>query len=148
MISHRFQPSALATALLCILAAPAAAQRYTAKQDGDVIALADTTARMNVAVVSSMGKAWQIQVNGQNLVRTSPSLEAFQANSGLNGMPLLAPFANRLDQTAFYANGKKYNFDLELGNVRGPIPSTGFVNGSKMWQLVEARADQKRSEER
>ena len=42
---------------------------------------------------------------------------------GLNGMPLLAPFANRLDETAFYANGKKYNFDLELGNVRGPIPS-------------------------
>ena len=41
-------------------------------------------------------------------------------------MPLLAPFANRLDETAFYANGKKYNFDLSLGNVRGPIPATGF----------------------
>ena len=45
-------------------------------------------------------------------------------------MPLLAPFANRLDETAFYANDKKYNFDLELGNVRGPIPSTGYVNGT------------------
>jgi aldose 1-epimerase len=58
-------------------------------------------------------------------------------------MPLLAPFANRLDQTAFYANGKKYNFDLELGNVRGPIPGTGFVNGSKAWQLIEFKADGK-----
>ena len=58
-------------------------------------------------------------------------------------MPLLAPFANRLDETAFYANGKKYNFDLELGNVRGPIPGTGFVNGSKAWQLVEFKADEK-----
>jgi len=134
---------ALATALVCIVAEPAAAQRYTARQDGDVVALADNTAKMNVAVVTSMGKAWQIQVNGQNLVRTSPSLEAFQANSGLNGMPLLAPFANRLDETAFYANGKKYNFDLELGNVRGPIPGTGFVNGSKAWQLVEFKADGK-----
>src|SRR5665213_1762779 len=138
-----FQALALPMALLCIVAAPAAAQRYTAKQDGDVITLADTTARMNVAVVSSMGKAWQIQVNGQNLVRTSASLEAFLANSGLNGMPLLAPFANRLDETAFYANGKKYNFDLELGNVRGPIPGTGFVNGSKAWQLVGFKADAK-----
>jgi aldose 1-epimerase len=55
----------------------------------------------------------------------------------------LAPFANRLDETAFYANGKKYNFDLELGNVRGPIPGTGFVNGSKAWQLVEFKADGK-----
>ena len=58
-------------------------------------------------------------------------------------MPLLAPFANRLDETAFYANGKKYNFDLELGNVRGPIPSTGYVNGTKDWQLVEFKADGK-----
>jgi aldose 1-epimerase len=143
MTRHGFQALAMAMALGCIVVAPAAAQRYTAKQDGDVITLADTAARMNVAVVSSMGKAWQIQVNGQNLVRPSPSLEAFQANSGLNGIPLLAPFANRLDETAFYANGKKYNFDLELGNVRGPIPGTGFVNGSRQWQLVEFKADGK-----
>jgi aldose 1-epimerase len=143
MTFHEFQALALAAALGCIAAAPAAAQRYTAKRDGDVVALADTAARMNVEVVSSMGKAWRIQVKGQNLVRTSASLESFLANSGLNGMPLLAPFANRLDETAFYANGTKYNFDLELGNVRGPIPGTGFVNGSKAWQLVEFKADGK-----
>lgn len=133
----------IAAALICGAARPAAAQRYTAKKDGDVVALADNTVKMNVAVVSSLGKAWQIQVKGQNLVRTSASLEAFLENSGLNGMPLLAPFANRLDETAFYANGKKYNFDMELGNVRGPIPSTGYVNGSKAWQLVEYHADAK-----
>lgn len=108
-----------------------------------MVALADTVARMNVAVVTRMGKAWQIQVNGQNLVRTAASLEAFEENSGLTGMPLLAPFANRLDETAFYANGKKYEFDLDLGNVRGPIPATGYVNGSKAWQLVEFKADAK-----
>jgi aldose 1-epimerase len=132
----------LAITLACI-ALPSAAQRYTAKQDGDVITLEDATAKMHVAVVVSMGKAWQVQVNGQNLVRTSPSLESFMANSGLNGIPLLAPFANRIDETAFYANGKKYDFDLELGNVRGPIPATGFVNGSKAWQLVGFKADGK-----
>jgi aldose 1-epimerase len=136
-------PALAAAALVCIVAAPATAQRYTAKQDGDVVTLADTTTKMNVEVVTSMGNAWKIQVKGQNLVRTSPSLDAFEANSGMNGMPLLAPFANRLDETAFYANGKKYNFDLELGNVRGPIPGTGFVNGSKAWQLVEFKADGK-----
>ena len=27
--------------------------------------------------------------------------------------------------------------------MRGPIPSTGYVNGSKAWQLVEFKADQK-----
>jgi aldose 1-epimerase len=143
MTRHGLLILALTTALADVAALPAAAQRYVAKRDGDVVALADTAAKMNVAVVTSMGKAWKIQVNGQNLVRTSASLEAFKANSGLNGMPLLAPFANRLDETAFYANGQKYNFDLELGNVRGPIPGTGFVNGSKAWQLVDFKADGK-----
>jgi aldose 1-epimerase len=135
---------ALTAILALACAAPAAAQRYTAKQNGDVIELADSTARMNVSVVSSMSDAWRIQVKGHNLVRTSATLEEFMARPGNNGMPLLAPFANRLDETAFYANGRKYNFDLELGNVRGPIPSTGYVNGNtKAWQLVEFKADAK-----
>jgi aldose 1-epimerase len=131
----------LAAAMVCVSAVPAAAQRYAARQNGDVIELSDATAQMNVSVVWSMSNAWRIQVKGQNLVRTSATLEDFMARPGLNGMPLLAPFANRLDQTAFYANGRKYNFDLELGNVRGPIPSTGFVNGTKAWKLVEFKAD-------
>ncbi len=133
----------IAAGLAGMAAAPAAAQRYTAKQEGNLVNLADTKAKMTVGVVINQGKAWQIQVNGQNLVRTSATLEAFEANSGLNGMPLLAPFANRLDQTAFYANGQKFNFDLGLGNVRGPIPQTGYVNGSKEWKLVEFKADGK-----
>jgi aldose 1-epimerase len=134
---------ALAATFALACAAPAAAQRYTAKQDGDVIELADATGQMNVSVIWSMSNAWRIQVKGKDLVRTAATLADFQARPGLSGMPLLAPFANRLDETAFYANGKKYNFDLELGNVRGPIPSTGYVNGSKTWQLVEFKADQK-----
>jgi aldose 1-epimerase len=136
-------PLALAVTIVATWASPAAAQRYTAKQDGDVVELADTNAQMNVSVIWSMSNAWRIQVKGKDLVRTSPTLAEFQARPGLNGMPLLAPFANRLDETAFYANDRKYNFDLELGNVRGPIPSTGYVNGSKAWQLVEAKADQR-----
>src|SRR5580765_678124 len=120
---------ALTLAIISSFAAPAAAQRYTARQDGDVVELADTTAQMNVSVVWSMSNAWRIQVKGKDLVRPSATLADFQARPGLNGMPLLAPFANRLDETAFYANGKKYNFDVELGNVRGPIPGTGFVGG-------------------
>ena len=134
---------ALAFALVVMFAAPAAAQRYTAKQDGDVVELADATAQMNVSVVWTMSNAWRVQVKGKDLVRASATLADFEARPGLNGVPFLAPFANRLDETAFYANGRKYNFDLELGNVRGPIPQTGFVNGSKAWQLVEAKADQK-----
>jgi aldose 1-epimerase len=131
-----------AAVIICAAwAAPAAAQRYTATRTGDVVELVDTNAQLNVSVVWSMSNAWRVQVKGKDLVRTSATLADFQARPGLNGVPLLAPFANRLDETAFYANGRKYNFDLELGNVRGPIPSTGYVNGSNAWQLVEAKAD-------
>jgi aldose 1-epimerase len=134
---------ALALTIIAAAAAPATAQRYTAKQNGELVELADATAGMNVSVVWSMSNAWRIQVKGKDLVRTAATLADFQARPGFNGMPILAPFANRLDETAFYANGRKYNFDLEIGNVRGPIPSTGYVNGSKAWQLVEAKADQR-----
>jgi aldose 1-epimerase len=139
----RLMPFALAVTLVVGCAAPAAAQRYTAKQNGELVELADTTTSMNVSVVWNMCNAWKIQVKGKDLVRTSAALADFQARPGFNGMPILAPFANRLDETAFYANGRKYNFDLELGNVRGPIPSTGYVNGTKAWELVEAKADQR-----
>jgi aldose 1-epimerase len=131
----------LSILLVFTFAASAAAQRYTARRDGDLVELADVTAQMNVSVVWSMSNAWRIQVKGHNLARTAATLADFMAKPGYNGMPLLAPFANRLDQTAFYANGRKYNFDLELGNVRGPIPATGYVNGSKAWELVEFKAD-------
>jgi aldose 1-epimerase len=131
----------LAAAIVAASAAPAAAQRYSAQQNGDVVELADSGAQMNVSVVWSMSNAWKVQVKGKDLVRASATLADFENRPGLNGVPILAPFANRLDETAFYANDKKYNFDLELGNVRGPIPQTGYVNGVKAWQLVEAKAD-------
>ena len=134
---------ALAVTIVTAGAAPAAAERYSARQNGDVVDLVDADAQMNVSVVWNMCNAWRIQVKGKDLVRTSATLAEFQARPGFNGVPFLAPFANRLDETAFYANGNKHNFDLELGNVRGPIPQTGYVNGTKEWQLVEAKADQR-----
>ena len=52
-----------------------------------------------------------------------------------------APWANRLDEQAFYANGKKYAFDMELGNVRGAHPIHGFLSAASQWEIVEAKAD-------
>jgi aldose 1-epimerase len=72
---------------------------------------------------------------------TFATVDEFRARPGLNGIPLLAPFANRLDEQAFYANGKKYNFDMELGNVRGAIPIHGYLSAAKDWKMVEAKAD-------
>jgi aldose 1-epimerase len=56
------------------------------------------------------------------------------------GIPFLAPWANRLDEQAFYANGKRYAFDMNLGNVRGAHPIHGFLAAAR-WEVVDAKAD-------
>jgi aldose 1-epimerase len=92
--------------------------------------------------MTTVSNAYEMVVKGQNLIRMPfATVDDFRARPGLNGRPLLAPFANRLDEQAFYANGKKYNFDMELGNVRGTIPIHGFLSNTKDWKLVEAKAD-------
>ena len=52
----------------------------------------------------------------------------------------MGPWINRLDEQAFYANGKRYAFDMSLGNVRGAIPIHGFLTTTDQWQVVELKA--------
>jgi aldose 1-epimerase len=116
--------------------------RYSAKQTGDIVQLRDTRTDTTVSVMTTVSNAYEMVVKGQNIIRIPfATVDDFRARPGLNGIPLLAPFANRLDEQAFYANGKKYNFDMELGNVRGAIPIHGYLSGAKDWKLVEAKAD-------
>jgi hypothetical protein len=69
---------ALALTIVTGWAAPAAAERYSAKQNGDVVDLMDADAQMNVSVVWNMCNAWHIQVKGKDLVRTSATLADFR----------------------------------------------------------------------
>lgn len=116
--------------------------RYSVKQTGDIVQIQDTRAQLSASIVATMSNTYEVQVKGQDIIRkTFATVDDYKARPGLNGIPLLAPFANRLDEQAFYANGKKYNFDMELGNVRGAIPIHGYLSASKDWQLVEAKAD-------
>ncbi len=128
--------------VVALAAASSAQPRYTATRAGDIVRLHDAEGKMTASVLTTVSNAFEVAVNGHNLLRTPfSSVDEFRAKPGQNGIPLLAPFANRLDEPAFYANGKKYNFDLELGNVRGPIPIHGFLTNATDWALVEARAD-------
>ena len=89
--------------------------------------------------------AYEMKVKGQDVLRFTPaSIEEFRAKpTGLHGIPLLAPWANRLDEQAFYANGKRYPFDMQLGNVTGAIPIHGFMSRTDQWQVVEVKSDGK-----
>ena len=116
---------------------------YAARHRGDVVQLEDTKTRTVVSIVPSVGNnAYSMTVNGQGVIRWPyASVEDFKAAPGLSGIPFLAPWANRLDEPAFYASGKRYAFDMALGNVRGANPSHGFLTACDQWQVVEMDAD-------
>jgi aldose 1-epimerase len=122
--------------------ADAAPARYSVKTIGDIVQLRDNKADATVSVLTGTSNAYEFVVHGKNVLSMNiPSTTALRNNPGLNGVPFLGPFANRLDEMAFYANGKKYSFDPGLGNVRSPIPQQGFLNNTHDWKLVSAKAD-------
>ena len=145
----RFNPHYLVwVAFVGALGAPAAsALRYASSREGEVVHLDDHDRQTRVSVVPSVGNnAFAMTVKGHNVLYWPfTSVDAFKAKPALSGIPLLAPWANRLDETAFYANGKRYAFDLSLGNVRAPIPIHGFLQATDRWQVVEASADDRKA---
>lgn len=124
-----------------------AAPQYRAERAGEVVRLEDTNAQTVVSIIPSSGnKAFEMKVKGQNVLYFPfASIEDFKAKGagGFNGIPFLGPWANRLDEQAFYANGQRYGFDMQLGNVRGTIPIHGFVTTTNQWQVIDVQADGK-----
>ena len=132
-------------AVVCALAAPAAvAPRYAVSRGGTVIHLDDRDRETRVSIVPSIGNvAFAMTVKGQDVLYWPfRSVDEFKSKPALSGIPLLAPFANRLDEPAFYANGTRYAFDLSVGNVRAPIPIHGFLQFTDRWQVIEDGADE------
>jgi aldose 1-epimerase len=130
-----------------IAPAYAAAPAYRAARTGDVVTLEDARAQTVVSVIPSSGnKGFEMKVKGQNVLYFPyTSIEDFKAKGadGFNGIPFLGPWANRLDEQAFYANGRRYAFDMQLGNVRGAIPIHGLVTTTNEWKVVEVKSDAK-----
>jgi len=123
----------------------ASAQQYATRRTGETVALEDMKNHTAVTILPSVGNiAFSMKVNGQEILRWPySSIEEFKARPALSGIPFLGPWANRLDEQAFYANGKKYAFDMDLGNVRGAIPIHGFLSTNDQWQVIEVKANAK-----
>jgi aldose 1-epimerase len=119
--------SCILAVALATHATPAVAQYVVTRTPG-LVRLEDAAHRTSVTIAPGAGNLTrEMIVNGHNVL-------------GPLGIPFLAPWANRLDEQAFYANGKRYAFNMELGNVRGAHPIHGFL-GAAAWEVVEAKAD-------
>src|SRR5262245_7986901 len=106
---------ALCLVALCLVTgAPAAARRYSASREGDVVQLTDATTETSVSIMPSVGNiAFDMTVKGQRVLRfPHKDLAGFKASPNATGVPFMGPWINRLDEQAFYANGRRYPFDM------------------------------------
>jgi aldose 1-epimerase len=135
-----------------VLPAMALAQNYkavkTTDHGVDVVRLTDTAGGVEVAVAPSIGnRAYEMKIHGKNILyMPAPDVGELKKRPGLSGVPFLAPWANRMAEGGFWANGKKYTFNPTLGTVRLPptnIAIHGMLTTSDAWQVTEVKADGK-----
>ena len=134
----------LAAVVPLLLAVPLiSSAQYAAERVGDVVRLTDQQHQTSVAILPNVGDlVFSMTVKGQEVIHFPyASIAAFKEHPGYAGIPFLAPWANRLDEQAFYANGKKYSFNMSLGNVRGETPMHGLLTQASSWETVELKAD-------
>jgi aldose 1-epimerase len=128
--------------------AAATGRRYRAEQSGDLVHLHDTSSNTTVSVCTAFGNnAFAMRANGVEVLwRPFDALDEFRARGqGRGGIPFLAPWANRLDEPAFYANGQRFPCDMDIGNIPGPVPIHGLLMRTDRWQIVGLSADDEQS---
>jgi len=127
-----------------VMAIPAGAQPYEARRNGDIVQLEDKGSQTVVSIITSVGNmAYGMTVKGQNILRFPfASIDDYKSRPpSRHGIPLLAPWGNRLDEQAFYANGKRYAFDMSLGNISAANAIHGFMSLTNQWQIVDLKHD-------
>jgi aldose 1-epimerase len=113
----------------------------------EVYLLSDAARQTEVRVAPSLGNnSYDMRVKGKR-VFWSPYENAGEmaAKPAMLGNPFLWPWANRIDGMSYWVNGRKYNLNPDLGNVRGGqnnTPIHGLLLFAKQWRVVKAEATQ------
>jgi aldose 1-epimerase len=140
---------ALFTVLSIAIPVVLPAANYTAQRTTDhgvaIIRLTDKSKGVEVSIAPSLGNlAYEMKVHGKNILYfPAADIGEFQKRPSLSGVPFLAPWANRLNEQGFWANGKKYAFDMAFGNIRGALPIHGLVSASNLWEVTEVATDRR-----
>ena len=120
-----------------------------AQVDGvEVIHLTDASHGLEVSIAPSIGNmAYEIKAGGKNILWFPYGSPAeLKAKPQFCGIPFLAPWANRLSEDGYWANGKKYQLNQSLANFRRDqhqLPIHGLLNYSADWEVVGMAADDK-----
>ncbi len=110
--------------------------------------LTDSARAMSVSVAPSIGnRAYEFKVHGKNILYfAAPDIATFKSGGArqLNGIPFLAPWANRMAESGFWANDKKYQFNPAVGTVRidpNGIAIHGLLTTSGLWEVSSIGAN-------
>jgi aldose 1-epimerase len=114
----------------------------------DIVRLTDVAHGVEVSIAPSIGNhAYAMRVHGKNILYSTLSdSDQLKQTSSANGIPFLAPWANRMADGGFWANGKKYTFNAGLGSVRlqpTGISLHGMLLTSPLWEVTALSADAK-----
>jgi aldose 1-epimerase len=122
---------------------------YSARRetvDGiEIVRLSDRARQTEVSIAPAIGNmAYEMLAGGRNILWFPyQSLAELKRTPTLCGVPFLAPWANRIDGDAYWANGKRYALNPALGNLRrdsNGLPIHGLLNFSPAWTLVSMDA--------
>jgi aldose 1-epimerase len=131
------------------------AETYSARKlivdSMEVVRLADSAHQIEVSICPAMGNnAYDVRVKGQPILMSPPdSLAEWQRKPSQAGNPLLAPWANRLDGDAYWANGKRYLVNPEVVGIRrdaNGLPIHGLLLFASAWQVSQLNADEQGAE--
>jgi len=136
--------------LLLAITAMSEAADYSATritvEGTEVIVLRDEPRQTEVRIAPTIGNnAYEMKVRGQPIF-WSPyeTLAEWKAKPAQIGNPFLAPWANRIDHDAYFANGRKYLLNSGLGNFRKDAnqkPIHGLLVYASDWKATSVEAD-------
>lgn len=111
-----------------------------------VVRLIDADREIEVSILVSQGnRAYEMKVRGENILYLPDTGGTdFLKRTGQNGIPFMAPWANRLDSAGFWFNGRRYNLNPDLQNYRkdgNGLPLHGLIMNSALWELSDIGAD-------
>ena len=116
----------------------------------EVVRLKDQQHGVEVSIVPSVGnRVYEMKVHGKNLLYFPlPDIAAFKNSGGrgMNGIPFLAPWANRMAGSGFWANDKRYTFNGDLGSVHldaNGIAIHGMLLATPLWEIEKLTADRR-----
>ena len=116
-----------------------------------VIHLRDAAHHLEVSIAPSLGNmTFELKANGHNLLYFPfDSVAKWVEKPAQVGIPFLGPWANRLSEDAFYANGKRYHLNPDAIALRrdpNGQPIHGLLLFAKDWEVVSLKSDEQHAE--